>query len=103
MGQVVNPGNIIFKDERDVSDYIDLAGGFAWRAVEGDVRVIKAHSGEWLEADDVGELDPGDVIWVPEETPPPKFWDVFKDVLLITGQVATVVTAIVAIIIATRN
>jgi polysaccharide export outer membrane protein len=103
VGQVVNPGNIIFKNSFSVDDYIETAGGFSWRAIENDVRVIKANTGEWVEADDIEELKPGDIIWVPEELPPPKFWDVFIDALTIVGQVATVVAAVIAVVIASRN
>ncbi len=103
VGQVVNPGNVMYNPTYNVDDYIKLAGGFAWRAVEGDVRVIKANTREWVDADDVESLEPGDVIWIPEETPSPKFWDVFKDSMLIIGQVAALITAIVAVIISSRN
>lgn len=102
LGQVVNPGNIIYKEGLTVEDYIQLAGGFGWRAVEGDVRVIKAKTKEWIDADDVDSLEPGDTIWVPEEIPGPKFWDVFTTTLAILGQVAAVVAATVAVIVATR-
>ncbi|HVO76121.1 MAG TPA: SLBB domain-containing protein [Ignavibacteriaceae bacterium] len=102
LGQVVNPGNIIYKEGLTVDDYIQLAGGFGWRAVEGEVRVIKAKTKEWVYADDVDSLEPGDTIWIPEETPGPKFWVVFTNVLTILGQVAAVVAATVAVIIATR-
>ncbi len=103
VGQVVNPGNVQFNKRYSVDDYIQLAGGFSWRAVEGDVRVIKYNTKEWIDADDVEKLEPGDVIWIPEETPSPKFWDVFKDSMLIVGQVAALITAIVAVIISSRN
>ncbi|MBL1214054.1 MAG: hypothetical protein HND52_11905 [Ignavibacteriae bacterium] len=103
VGQVVSPGNIIFKETLTVEDYIQTAGGFSWRAIENDVRIIKANTGEWIEADDIEELNPGDIIWVPEELPAPKFWDVFIDALTIVGQVATVVAAVVAVVIASRN
>lgn len=102
LGQVVNPGNIIFEDVLTVEDYIQLAGGFGWRALEGDVRVIKANTGEWIEADDVEKLEPGDTIWVPEDPPGPKFWDVFTTVLSVIGQLAAVVAATVAVIIASK-
>lgn len=102
VGQVVNPGNITYLPQLAVDDYIDLAGGFAWRAIEGDVRVIKASTGEWIEAEDVEDLSPGDIIWVPEDPPPPKFWDVFTDALGAFSQVAAVVTAVVALIVAAR-
>jgi len=71
-------------------------------AETGDVRVIRANSGEWIYASDVDSLNPGDTIWVPEEPPAPKFWTVFTTVLQVVGQLAAVVAATVAVIIATR-
>lgn len=102
IGQVVNPGNIVFDQKLSVEDYIALAGGFSWRAVEGDVRIIKVNTGEWVDADDIEKLDPGDTIWVLEDPPGPKFWDVFTTSLSILGQVAAMVAATVAVIVATR-
>ena len=102
LGQLVNPGKIIFDSTLTIDDYIELAGGFGWRAQEGDVRVIKAKTGEWVEADDVKQLGPGDTIWVPEEPPSPKFWVVFTDVLTVLAQVAAIVAASAAVIVATR-
>lgn len=102
IGQLVSPGKIIYKGGLTVYDYIQLAGGFGWRALEDEVRVVKAKTGEWIEADDVDSLDPGDTIWVPEDPPGPKFWEVFTSVLQVTGQIAAVIAATVAVIIATR-
>lgn len=102
IGQVVNPGKLIYRPELNVDGYIELAGGFGWRAIENDVRVIKANTGEWQDADDVEQLEPGDTIWVPEDPPGPKFWDVFITSLNVLGQVATVVAATIAVIVATR-
>ncbi len=103
VGQVQKPGNIIYKPELTIEQYIDLAGGFSWRAIEDDIRVIKANSGEWFEADEINELNPGDIIWIPEETPPPDFWEIFTTSLTIIGQVATIVAALAAVIVASRN
>ncbi len=102
LGQFVNPGKIIYDPNLTVNDYISLAEGFGWRALEGDVRVIKARTGEWIDADDVVKLLPGDTIWVPEDPPGPKFWDVFMDGLQIFAQLATVIAAAAAIAVATR-
>jgi polysaccharide biosynthesis/export protein len=102
MGQVVNPGSIIYDKSLSIKDYIQLAGGFSWRAVESDVRVIKSNTGEWVEEDDIISLDPGDTIWVLEDPPGPKFWDVFTTSLTIIGQLAAIIAASVAVIIATR-
>jgi polysaccharide biosynthesis/export protein len=102
LGQVVNPGNIVYNENYTVDDYIRLAGGFGWRAIEGDVRVIKSTTGEWIDDEDVESIGPGDTIWVPENPPGPKFWDVFTSILLVLGQAAAVVAATVAVIVATR-
>lgn len=102
IGQVVNPGNLVYASNLKVSDYIQLAGGFSWRAIEGDVRVIKVNTGEWVDADDVEFLDPGDTIWVLEDPPGPKFWDVFLTSLSVVAQLAAIVAASVAVIVATR-
>ena len=102
LGQLVNPGKIIYKEGLTVNDYIGLAGGFGWRALENEVRVVKAKTGEWIEADEIDSLKPGDTIWVPEDPPGPKFWEVFTSVLQVTGQLAAVIAATVAVIVATR-
>lgn len=102
LGQVVNPGNIIYDRDYTVDDYIRLSGGFGWRAIESDVRVIKSNTGEWIDDEDVESIDPGDTIWIPEDPPGPKFWDVFTDTLTIIAQLATVLAATAAIIVATR-
>jgi protein involved in polysaccharide export with SLBB domain len=102
LGQVVNPGNIKFDPNLTVDDYINIAGGFGWRALENDVIVIKSLTGEWIDASDVKLLDPGDTIWIPEDPPPPKFWDVFMDALTIAAQFAAVIVAVTALIVASR-
>ncbi len=102
LGAVVRPGKLIFDPKLGVLDYIDLAGGFGWRAEEGKVRVVKANTGEWIDYDEVELLEPGDTIWVPEEPPAAKFWDVFTTTLSVVAQVAAILAAAAAVIIATR-
>lgn len=102
IGQVVNPGNIIYQPELTVKDYINLAGGFSWRALKNDIRVVKANTGEWIDADEVDRLEPGDTIWILENPPGPKFWEVFTTTLTVLGQIAAVVAATVAVIVATK-
>ena len=52
--------------------------------------------------DDKIKLEPGDTIWIPEEPPGPGFWEVFTDVLTILAQLAAIVAASAAVIVATR-
>jgi len=102
LGQFVNPGKIIYDSLLTIEDYIKLAGGFGWRALEGDVRIIRAKTGEWVDADEDVLLQPGDTIWVPEDPPGPKFWEVFMDALTVVAQLAAIVAASAAVIVATR-
>ncbi len=102
LGQFVNPGKIIFDSLLTINDYINLAGGFGWRALEGDLRIIRAKTGEWVDADEDVLLQPGDTIWAPEDPPGPKFWDVFTDALTVVAQLAAIVAASAAVIVATR-
>ncbi|MGH7740462.1 MAG: SLBB domain-containing protein, partial [Candidatus Eiseniibacteriota bacterium] len=92
-GSVQNPGLIAFQSGRTVWDYIQLAGGPAHRGNVNDARVTRAGSGSTLFARDVRVLDPGDFIWVPEKKDT-DFWAIFRDVIIIAGQVATVVLVI---------
>jgi polysaccharide biosynthesis/export protein len=102
IGQVITPGNIIYQKGMNYEHYIELAGGFGWRALDGDVRIIKAKTGEWLDAGDDVFLEPGDIIWIPENPPPPRFWDVFITSLSVLGQVAAVIAAVAAVIAISR-
>ncbi len=102
LGQFVSPGKVIYDPNLTINDYINLAEGFGWRALEGEVRVIKAKTGEWIDADEEIKLEPGDTIWVPEDPPGPKFWDVFMDGLQIFAQLAAIIAATAAIVVATR-
>lgn len=102
LGQVVNPGKVVYNKNYMIEDYIRLAGGFGWRAIESDVRLIKSNTGEWLDDEDIETIDPGDTIWIPEDPPGPKFWEIFTASLQVLGQVAAVIAATVAVIVATR-
>jgi polysaccharide biosynthesis/export protein len=98
IGRVNNPGNVIFATGWTFEQYITAAGGYGWRADDGDVRVVKARTGELVDADDEGdyELEPGDTIWVPE-VPEVKFWEIALTTLGVISQVAGIVGIIIAI------
>lgn len=103
LGQVVNQGNIIYDKNLTYEDYIKIAGGYGWHPLKSEVRVIKANTGEWNYADKVKLIEPGDAIWVPEDPPGPKFWNVFTTSLSIIGTTASIIAAVVAIIVASRK
>jgi protein involved in polysaccharide export with SLBB domain len=95
-GQVASPGAIAFEEGRDVRWYIKQAGGYGWRADGGKTRVIRSRTGQWVSADEVDELEPGDTIWIPERSDR-GFWSGVKEGLVVVGQLLTVYLVIDAI------
>ncbi len=98
IGRVINPGNVIYSPKWNYLNYIDFVGGYGWRADEGDVRIIKARTGEIVDATKTKDyyLEPGDSIWVPEE-PIVKFWTIFVTALGVVSQIAGIVAIVIAI------
>jgi protein involved in polysaccharide export with SLBB domain len=98
IGRVNSPGNVIFNARWTYLNYIQATGGFGWRADDGDVRVVKARSGELVDADNQGDydLEPGDTIWVPE-VPEVKFWEIAFTSLGVISQLAGIVGIVIAI------
>lgn len=92
-GQVRQPGLIRYVPDRQVSDYIRLAGGFSDRASRGRVRVKRAVTDQTMLARDAGPLHPGDLVWVPERGDG-SAWQNLQSVLLVATQVATIILAI---------
>jgi polysaccharide export outer membrane protein len=92
-GSVQNPGLITYQPGRSVWDYIQMAGGPSHRGNANDARLTRAGSGSTLFARDVRTLQPGDFIFVPEKKDT-DFWAIFRDVIIIAGQVATVVLVV---------
>lgn len=64
-GQVNKPGFVPFKKGADYQYYIDEAGGYGERADDGEVRVIKFKTREWLEPDEA-VVQSNDFIYVPK-------------------------------------
>lgn len=95
-GEVRRPGILGYQTGLETRDYVQRAGGYTDRAWSSRVRVTRAVTGQTLLARNVGTLDPGDIIWVPEK-PDPNYGRTFQDFLLISAQIATIALAIVTI------
>ncbi len=87
-GRVARPGGIVHVPGAKVGYYVNQAGGFAWDANKRKTKVIKV-TGEVLDDEDVKELVPGDIIYVPRRRPR-DYWGLFRDVMLVASQIATV-------------
>ena len=92
-GEVRLPGLIRYEPGRSVDEYVKLAGGYSERAVPHKVRVKRAVTGQTMLARDVGALQPGDMVWVPERGDS-QAWQNFQSVLLVATQVATIILAL---------
>lgn len=92
-GQVNNPGFVPYKEGADYQYYIDASGGYSERADEGEARVIKFKTREWLEPDDA-KIESNDFIYVPKVIKR----DFAYDVDLI-AKIATVVSSVVTLVI----
>jgi len=73
-GQANRPGLVNYEPDEKVDFYIKRAGGYAWNADKGKMRVIKGDTGLWLHPREVKRLEPGDVIFIPEK-PERDWWE----------------------------
>ena len=92
-GAVNRPGLVTFQEGRRLREYLALAGGTSRRADAGDARLTRSGSSHTVFARDIGRIEPGDYIWVPERKES-SFWATFRDAVIVTGQVATIILVI---------
>jgi len=97
-GRVKQPGLIRYTPEARVKDYLGEAGGFAWNADKGGMRLVKAEAGLILKPDEVKEIHPGDTIWVPAKTPV-RWWRGVQGVATVAAGFAPM---IISILVTTR-
>jgi protein involved in polysaccharide export with SLBB domain len=92
-GQVVSVGHVPFVGGEKLDYYVRKAGGYTDRAREGDVRIVKAKTKQWL---DPGEtlIEEGDYVWVPKEVE-----HTFGYYMNIIGQTAAVLSVAVSIVL----
>lgn len=92
-GQVRFPGLVPWNKDRNWKDYLEAAGGFANnRKVQG-TRIIRVHSGNWIKPTNKIQINPGDIIFIPDKEER-YTWDDIKEAILIASQLLTIVIAI---------
>ncbi len=94
-GQVVSPGNVPFVPGQSVDKYIKAAGGFTDRAREGDIKVVKGRTRQWLSPSETS-VEEGDYVWVPKE--PERSFAYYMNIL---GQTAAVIGVAVSVALLT--
>jgi protein involved in polysaccharide export with SLBB domain len=98
-GQVLKPGNIIFKDGMDYKYYINQAGGLGEYAQdEEEIMIIKGDSQEWISPfEHKVAIEEGDLIYIPREPALPFNWYVGQvgNYLSIVASTATIILLLV--------
>ena len=87
-GAVLRPGGFALVAGATYEYYLQRAGGVTERARLRKRSLIAASSGAWGELDEDTEIRPGDTIWIPGKVPR-DWWEIFREVVTVTGQIAT--------------
>lgn len=95
-GRVNNPGLIAYKPGYSYLDYINLAGGFGFRADKKATFIVKTKGEQFLAEDFNYKIEPGDNILVPP-TEEKTFFEIFTTTLTIITQILTIAGVVIAI------
>lgn len=101
-GQVMNPGYYIFKPQQSLEYYIEKAGGKTERADDDEkISLIKGTNRSWIPAEEVKEIESGDMIYIPKNIP--KGFDYYlQQVGTFTSILTTLILVTFSIIQATK-
>ncbi|MDQ1266449.1 MAG: hypothetical protein QG635_1601 [Bacteroidota bacterium] len=95
-GRVNNPGLVVYKNNYNYLDYINLAGGFGYRADESSTLIVKSKGEQFLAKDMNYTIERGDNILVPPVKELSSM-EIISTALTIVTQIVTVLGVIVAL------
>ncbi len=99
-GRVITPGLVTYRENYTYLDYINAAGGFAYRADESETFIHKTRGEQYLAEDMNYIIEPGDNILVPPKKPS-TFWKDMNTALQLTvsllGTIIIIVTSLTTI------
>jgi polysaccharide export outer membrane protein len=87
-GEVMNPVSLLFTEDKDVSDYIDEAGGKTYYADSGRMFAVYPDGSAQPVGGGHDKIIPGSTIIVPRDPKPFNFMDSFKDITQILTNMA---------------
>jgi protein involved in polysaccharide export with SLBB domain len=94
-GRVITPGLVAYRENYTYLNYIDAAGGFAYRADDDETFIHKARGEQFLAKDMNYTIEPGDNILVPPQKPS-TFWKDINTSLQITVSLLGIVVVILS-------
>jgi protein involved in polysaccharide export with SLBB domain len=94
-GYVHNPGSFTYHKDDKVMDYVKKAGGYNRAADDANIRVITS-CGVTSQIRDVREINPGDIILVPEATES-KWIKTWTPIIGVMGSTASVIAALISV------
>lgn len=94
-GSVGSPGGYLYEEEHGLGDYIDKAGGYTKRADKRNSFLLRP-SGRRIQLAEVGQLNRGDIVVVPEKQQYTN-WNLFRQGILVLGSVASTIFVVVSI------
>jgi protein involved in polysaccharide export with SLBB domain len=97
LGAVNKAGEVEWKPDGKLGYYLDRAGGVNRSGWKKQAVVIKARNGSQLRYETDLPIEPGDVVYVPLAPAAQTSWSVFKDVIAVTAQVATVLVVVISL------
>jgi protein involved in polysaccharide export with SLBB domain len=95
-GRVNNPGLITYQEGFSYLDYINSAGGFGFRADEGETIITKPRGEQFLAENMDYKLEPGDVILVPPEKEY-SYTELFTTTLTVITQLISIAAIVITI------
>jgi protein involved in polysaccharide export with SLBB domain len=95
-GQLKKPGLIYFKEGRNVSFYLDQAGGYGFKADKRGARLIRARTGQREKLNKNLIVDAGDEIWVPQQEYV-NLWKSFQGLMRTVAETLTLVILVRAL------
>lgn len=92
-GNVNRPGLVSWIPGKTTDYYVEKAGGYSWNARISKMRLIRAQTGTWIKPKKNTSVEIGDTIFVPEKQEL-NYWQLWKDLMLVVSQIATVVIVV---------
>jgi len=92
-GQVRNPGLVPYQEGESWRYYIEQAGGYANNRNSLGIRLMRGGSGNWVKVRKNMDLNPGDMIFVPDKLDR-SLWEDLKDIIGLTASAITILIGV---------